>query len=47
MHVASLAVPVGGGAFEEPMHVEVAELVADLVGCGGDQGAHLVQRLGA
>ncbi len=34
--VATPAGPVGAGAFEEPVDVEVAELGADRLGGGGD-----------
>ncbi len=45
--VAAGAGPVAGGTLEEPVHVEVAQLGADRLGCGRDDGAHLVEGLGA
>ena len=45
-HVAALAGPVTGGAFEEPVHIEISQLGPDRFGSGGDDAAHLVERLG-
>ena len=36
----------GAAAFEEPIHVQMAQLGADVVGGGGDEAAHLIERLG-
>ncbi len=38
--------PVAAGSFDETIDVERAELGPDGFGCGGDDRAHLVQRLG-